>query len=100
MTTLATHILFATDFSDCAARAQEWALFLATACEASLDVLHVLEFQPGMDPDYPVNHLCQEQLRKEASGQLDALASQAALRGLQAKMHQEGRPAFQASGSP
>ncbi len=88
MSPLATRLLFATDFSACAARAQEYALFLAAACGAGLDVLHVLEFQPGMDPDFPVNQLYLEQLRKEAGGQLDALMRQAALRGLQAKTHQ------------
>jgi nucleotide-binding universal stress UspA family protein len=88
MTPLLRRVLFATDFSDCATRAQEYALLLAGACGASLDILHVLEFQPGMDPDYPVNRLYLEQQRKETSGQLDALVNQAAQRGLTAKMHQ------------
>lgn len=88
MTTLARRLLFATDFSDCAARAQEYALLLATACGADLDILHVLEFQPGMDPDYPVNQLYLEQLRKEAGGRLDALVSQAARLGLKVQTHQ------------
>lgn len=88
MTPLLRRVLLATDFSDCAARAQEYALLLAGACGASLDILHVLEFQPGMDPDYPVNQLYLEQLRKETSGQLDALVNQAAQRGLTAKAHQ------------
>jgi nucleotide-binding universal stress UspA family protein len=42
-----TRILFATDFSDDAARAQEYAMYLATACDAALDVLHVVEAPHG-----------------------------------------------------
>jgi nucleotide-binding universal stress UspA family protein len=88
MTPLAKRILFATDFSDCAGRAQDYALFLAEACGACLDILHVLEFQPGMDPDYPVNHLYLEHLQKETGALLDALVSHAAHRGLTANVHQ------------
>ena len=40
---LMTRILLATDFSDCAIRAQEYATYLAKAWDASLDVLHVLD---------------------------------------------------------
>ena len=88
MAPLAKRILFATDFSDCAGRAQEYALFLAAACGACLDILHVLEFQPGMDPDYPVNHLYLEHLQKETGALLDALVTHAAQRGLTANVHQ------------
>ncbi len=88
MTPLVRRLLFATDFSDCAARAQEYALMLATACGASLDILHVLEFQPGMDPEYPVNSLYLGQLRKEATSHLDALVNQAARLGLKVQTHQ------------
>jgi nucleotide-binding universal stress UspA family protein len=88
MTPLAKRILFATDFSDCAGRAQDYALFLAEVCGACLDILHVLEFQPGMDPDYPVNHLYLEHLQKETGALLDALVSHAAHRGLTANVHQ------------
>lgn len=88
MTPLVRRLLFATDFSDCAARAQEYALWLATTCGAALHILHVLEFQPGMDPDYPVNRLYLEQLRKEAAGRLDALVNQAARLGLKVQAHQ------------
>ncbi|MCW5800070.1 MAG: hypothetical protein LZF60_170126 [Nitrospira sp.] len=37
------HILFATDFSEDAGRAQEYAIHLARAWDAKLDVLHVIE---------------------------------------------------------
>ena len=40
---LTTRILFATDFSDCAARVQEYATSLAMAWDAGMDVLHVLK---------------------------------------------------------
>ena len=40
---LTTRILFATDFSDCAARAQEYATSLAIAWDAGMDILHVPE---------------------------------------------------------
>ncbi|MBI4402492.1 MAG: universal stress protein [Nitrospirae bacterium] len=78
-------ILLATDFSECAARAQGYAVFLATACQAKLDILHVLEFQPGMDPDFPVNSLYLEQLRKETDRQLDDLVNRAKQAGLAAQ---------------
>jgi nucleotide-binding universal stress UspA family protein len=50
-------ILLATDFSDCAVLAQEHAMFLAKTSGAGLDVVHVIELYPGLDPAYPVNHL-------------------------------------------
>ncbi|MBM4124646.1 MAG: universal stress protein [Nitrospira sp.] len=71
MTPLVKRLLFATDFSDCAARAEDYAVLLAEACGAGLDILHVLEFQTGMDPEYPVNQLYLEQLRKQAAGEID-----------------------------
>jgi nucleotide-binding universal stress UspA family protein len=82
---LAGRILFATDFSECAARAWEYVLFLGRTCGARLDILHVLEFQPGMDPDYDVNRMYLEQLRKQAVRQLDELVNLAALSGLSAQ---------------
>ncbi|MGC3973405.1 MAG: universal stress protein [Nitrospira sp.] len=47
-------ILFATDFSDDASRAQEYAVHLAGACDAKLDVLHVIEAPHEMhaDPEF------------------------------------------------
>lgn len=71
-------ILHATDFSACARRALEYARFLAEACSARLEILHVLEFPPGMDPDYAVNVLYLERLRKEIDGQLAELVREAA----------------------
>jgi len=82
---LVNRILFATDFSECAARAQAYAVFLAQAYQAKLDILHVLEFQPGMDPDYDINKMYLEQLRKQAVQQLDELLNLAALAALSAQ---------------
>jgi len=82
---LAGRILFATDFSGCAARTWEYVLFLGKTCGAKLDILHVLEFQPGMDPDYDVNRMYLEQLRKQAVQQLDELVNLAALTGISAQ---------------
>lgn len=81
-------LLFATDFSDCAARAEDYAVLLATACGAGLDILHVLEFQTGMDPEYPVNQLYLEQLRKEATGQLDDAVTRISRKALKVVAHQ------------
>lgn len=72
MTPLIRHILFATDFSDCANRAQAYAVFMAAAYGAALDILHVLELHPGLDPVYPINALYLDQLRKEADHQIEA----------------------------
>lgn len=82
---LVNRILFATDFSECAGRAQAYAVFLAQAYQAKLEILHVLEFQPGMDPDYDVNRMYLEQLRKQAVQQLDELVNLPALAALSAQ---------------
>jgi nucleotide-binding universal stress UspA family protein len=85
MTLQVTQILFATDFSDCAKQAQDYAIFLAAECKAGLTILHVLEFQPGMDPDLPVNHMYLDQLRAESDQQLNRLVETATLRGMAVK---------------
>lgn len=75
-------ILLATDFSACARRALDYARFLAEASAARLEILHVLEFPPGMDPDYAVNVLYLERLRKEIDQQLEDLVREAARGGI------------------
>ncbi|MBM4133513.1 MAG: universal stress protein [Nitrospira sp.] len=82
MAPLITKILLATDFSDCATLAQDYALLLASTWKADLAILHVLEFQPGMDPELPVNRVYLEQLRKDAEQHLTQLRAQVARRGL------------------
>jgi nucleotide-binding universal stress UspA family protein len=48
-------ILLATDFSPSAGGAEEYALWMASSWHADLTAVTVLEFPPGMDPDYAVN---------------------------------------------
>ncbi|GIW54201.1 MAG: universal stress protein [Nitrospiraceae bacterium] len=85
MAPLIHRILLATDGSAYAARAEEYALFLASAWEAGLDMLSVLEFPPGMNPEYPINDAYLGQLRKEADRHLERLADRASQVGLSVK---------------
>lgn len=87
MADLINRIVVATDFSACAARAYDYALFLASSCGASLDLLSVLEFQPGMNPEYPVNSIYLGQLRKEADRNLDLLIARASQANLTVQKH-------------
>jgi nucleotide-binding universal stress UspA family protein len=67
MKPLITRVLFATDFSHCAERALHYAVAIASSWKAELQILHVLEFLPGMNPEYSVNHLYLEEIRKDAA---------------------------------
>ena len=75
-------ILFATDFSQWARRAEDYACALACSWRASLTVLCVAEFPPGLNPDYPVNQQYLADLLKTASSQLVDLKSRAEGRGI------------------
>jgi nucleotide-binding universal stress UspA family protein len=75
-------ILFATDFSRWARRAEDYACALACSWKASLTVLSVAEFPPGLNPEYPVNQQYLADLLKQASLQLDDLKCRAELRGI------------------
>ena len=75
-------ILFATDFSRWARRAEDYACALACSWRASLTVLCVAEFPPGLNPDYPVNQEYLADLMKRASSQLDDLKGRAEPRGI------------------
>ncbi|NWF73338.1 MAG: universal stress protein [Nitrospirae bacterium] len=75
-------ILFATDFSPWAKRAEDYACSLACSWRASLTVLGVAEFPPGLNPDYPVNQQYLEDLLKQASSQLVDLKVRAERRGI------------------
>ena len=79
--TLIKRVLFATDFSACADRAMGYALAMASAWKAELCVMTVLEFYPGMDPDYTVNKMYLDHLRAEASRQLAAVEARAKAAG-------------------
>ena len=75
-------ILFATDFSRWAKRAEDYACALACSWRASLTVLSVAEFPPGLNPDYSVNQLYLGDLLKHASSQLVDLKGRAERRGI------------------
>ena len=75
-------ILFATDFSRWARRAEDYACALACSWKATLTVLCVAEFPPGLNPDYPVNQQYLADLMKTASSQLADLKGRAERRGI------------------
>ncbi|MEK7235357.1 MAG: universal stress protein, partial [Nitrospirota bacterium] len=75
-------ILFATDFSRWARRAEDYACALACSWKASLTVLSIAEFLPGLNPDYPVNQQYLADLLKTASLQLADLKCRAERRGI------------------
>ena len=75
-------ILLATDFSRWARRAEDYACALACSWKASLTVLSVAEFPPGLNPDYSVNQLYLGDLLTRASSQLVDLKSRAERRGI------------------
>ena len=77
-----TRILFATDFSQWARRAEDYACALACSWKASLTVLCVAEFPPGLNPDYSVNQQYLADLLKTASSQLVDLKGRAERRGI------------------
>ena len=82
MTPLITRILFATDFSRWARRAEDYACALACSWRASLTVLSVAEFPPGLNPHYPVNHQYLAGLLNQTSSQLVDLKGRAERRGI------------------
>jgi len=75
-------ILFATDFSRWARRAEDYACALACSWRASLTVLYVAEFPPGLNPDYHVNQQYLADLLKTASSQLVDFKGRAERRGI------------------
>ncbi len=84
---LTTRILFATDFSDGAARAQEYATSLALAWDAGLDLLHVLE-GPAWMPSHTASSSSLEQIHEDVTPQLDEMQKQIARRGVAATVRQ------------
>jgi len=75
-------ILFATDFSPWAQRAEDYACACACSWKASLTVLSVAEFPPGLNADYPINQQYLADLLKTASSQLVDLKGRAERRGI------------------
>ncbi len=82
-------ILFATDFSEGAGWAQHQAALWAKQCKAVLDVLHILELQPGMSLENPVLRGYLDSLRKQADQQLDEMVKAMAETGLRAQSRVE-----------
>ena len=70
MAALINRLLFATDFSVCARKAEEYAVLLAGLDHAFVDVFHVLELYPGLDPEYPVTQVYVDQLHRETDAGL------------------------------
>ena len=77
-----TRILFATDFSRWAQRAEDFACALACSWQASLTVLSVAGFPPELNPDYLVNQQYLSDLLKHSSAQLANLKVRAEGRGI------------------
>ncbi len=82
MTATITKLLLATDFSEWARRAEDYACSLASSWHIPLTVMTVLEFPPGLNPDYPVNQQYLAYRMSEASGQLSDFKVHAARRGI------------------
>ncbi len=66
-------ILFATDFSEGASHAQDQAIAWSRAIEAELQIVHVLELHPSLDPTQPVNKMYLDQLRAQAAPKLEEI---------------------------
>lgn len=75
-------ILLATDFSRWARGAEDYACALACSWKASLTVVSIAEFQPGLNPDYPINQQYLADLLNTASVQLTDLRGRAERRGI------------------
>ena len=84
---LTTRILFATDFSDGAARAQEYATSLAMAWDAGMDILHVLEGSARI-PSSAADISSLEQIHEDVTPQLAEMQKQIARKGVAATVRQ------------
>lgn len=84
-----TRILHPTDFSDCAARAQECAVHVATAWDAELDVLHITEGSAWLWCSQSGLSLV-DQVSKEAAQSLEVIHHQMVRSGLHAVVRQGG----------
>jgi nucleotide-binding universal stress UspA family protein len=83
-----SRILVGTDFSECADQAVTCAGFLATAFSAALDILHVVEVTPHMQPDDTVADRFFRQRRIEVADSLDELVRRLASDKVSVKWHQ------------
>jgi nucleotide-binding universal stress UspA family protein len=73
MSLVIKRVLFATDFSACSEQARQWASFLGKRFGSSIDVIHVLEFNPGMKEESPVAKIYLDHYHKEFGQQLESL---------------------------
>ena len=95
---LINRVLVATDFSDCATQALDYAGFLAKAHAAPVDILHVTELSPDMDATAPGTDLYFDERRRIADGLLQQLVDRYAERGVPAQFRQRlGIPSQQIS---
>lgn len=81
-TTGRPRILLATDGSRWAKKAEAYACALAASWGATLTVMNVLEFPPGLNPEYPVNRVYLGELMKQATKGLAEVQARAAYRGI------------------
>lgn len=86
-TQLVTRILFATDFSESAARAQAYATYLGSAWAAKIEVLHVIESPKWLNINVAALPLAEE-VRKEATTQLDKVQGQMVRTGITVRVRQ------------
>jgi nucleotide-binding universal stress UspA family protein len=77
-------LLFATDFSEWACRAEDFACALAGSWQAHLTVMTVLEFPAGMDPEYAVNKQYLTERMRDASSRLADFKGRVQQRGIAA----------------
>jgi len=75
-------ILLATDCSPQAGGAELYACTLAELWGATMTVMNVLEFAPGMNPEYPVNRVYLAEMMKQAARALAELKVRTEGRGI------------------
>lgn len=75
-------LLLATDFSEWARRAEDYACSLALSWRAHLTVVTVLEFPPGLNPEYPVNQQYLTERTREAAELLADFKHRASSKGV------------------
>ena len=85
---LINRVLVATDFSDCATQALDYASFLAKAHGAPVDILHVTELLPDMDPTGRAAGLYVDERRRMVEGLLQQVVEGFAERGVSARARQ------------
>ena len=87
MAPLVTRILLATDFSECSELAFQHSLVWANACEAELQIFHVVELHPHLDIETDFTQVYLREQEKAAKKQLDNLFQRAKLLTKQVQAH-------------